>query len=94
MIRPLGKYVLIKRDPLPERTRGGLFILGREWPAIGRVLAIGPKVRLDLAVGDDVTFEKFASENRRFGPDLDLLLLHADELHVRIRYEEQDATHL
>jgi co-chaperonin GroES (HSP10) len=57
MIRPLGMRVLIKRLPLPEQSKGGIFILGREWPLCGEVLAKGPKV-LDLEVGDLVQFKR------------------------------------
>lgn len=41
MIRPTGNRLLIKRLPVPETTQSGLFILGREYPLMGTVLAIG-----------------------------------------------------
>lgn len=41
MIRPIGNRVLVKRLPVPETTQSGLFILGREYPLMGKVLAIG-----------------------------------------------------
>jgi co-chaperonin GroES (HSP10) len=39
--RPLGNRVLVKRMALPEQTRGGLYMLGREYPTFGTVIAIG-----------------------------------------------------
>lgn len=41
MIRPIGNRLLLKRLPVPETTQSGLFILGREYPLLGKVLAIG-----------------------------------------------------
>ena len=40
-LRPLGARVVVERLPLPDQTRGGLYLLGREYPTMGRVLAIG-----------------------------------------------------
>jgi hypothetical protein len=41
MIRPLGNRVLVKRLPLPDTLQSGLYLLGREYPTIGEVLAVG-----------------------------------------------------
>lgn len=40
-IKPIGNRLLLKRLPVPETTQSGLFILGREYPLLGKVLAIG-----------------------------------------------------
>ena len=93
-IRPLGPNVLVRRTPTPEGSKGGLYVLGRELPAHGLVLAIGPGPRdkygdrhalADLAVGDEVTFDKWGADNRAFGEQGDLLILNYDELFLRIR---------
>ena len=41
MIRPIGNRLLLKRLPLPDKSEGGLYLLGREYPLMGEVLAIG-----------------------------------------------------
>jgi co-chaperonin GroES (HSP10) len=45
--RPLGARVLVKREPLPEQTRSGLYLLGRDYPTIGRIVSVGngPRTR-------------------------------------------------
>jgi hypothetical protein len=39
--QPLGPRVLVKRLPLPPKTESGLFLLGRDYPTVGKVLAVG-----------------------------------------------------
>lgn len=74
--RPHGARILVKRWPQVEAHESGLVLpaIARELPQIGRVLAIGPGhwVRklgpwapLDIAVGDDVVFEKFVKTDHR-----------------------------
>jgi co-chaperonin GroES (HSP10) len=41
MLQPLGARILVKRLPPPEQTRGGIYLLGREYPTLGRIEAIG-----------------------------------------------------
>lgn len=63
MIRPHGKRLLVKRLPLPEQTESGLYILGREYPLCGEVLAIGNGVESpQVRVGDMVQFRRKALE--------------------------------
>lgn len=83
MIQPLGARVLIKRLPVPETTQSGLYILGREFPACGEVLAIGTGIRKksrrlpipDLEVGDKVTFQWRDAflDTRQVAPDTFIL---------------------
>lgn len=83
MIQPLGARVLIKRLPLPETTESGLYILGREHPCCGVVLAIGTGIRkksrrlpiLDIEVGDKVTFQWRDAflDTRQVAPDTFIL---------------------
>lgn len=91
-IRPLGNRLVVRRTQTPEESKGGLIILGREIPAHGTVVAIGPGPRNrlgdripidDIAVGDDVTFDKWAAEARSFKGGL--LILHYDECFLRLR---------
>lgn len=45
-LRPLGNRVLVKRLPLPEVRESGLFVIGRDYPTMGLVLAIGNGTRV------------------------------------------------
>lgn len=91
-IKPLGNRIVVRRTAVPEEHKSGLIILGREVPAHGTVLAVGPGPRNrdgdripidDIAVGDDVTFDKWAAEARTF--EGNLLVLHYDECFLRLR---------
>src|SRR5579864_349389 len=39
--RPLGNRLLVKRYTLPEQSKGGIYVLGRDYPTLGTVIAIG-----------------------------------------------------
>ena len=76
MFKPHGPRILVKRWPQIEAHESGLVLpaVARELPQIGRVLAVGAghwskKTRsfqpLDVAVGDDVMFEKFVKTDHR-----------------------------
>lgn len=70
--------MLVKREPLPETTEAGIFILGREYPTIGVVQAIGNGARnpstlqrqaiTDVAVGDYVWYERKSLDTREINP--------------------------
>lgn len=66
-IRPLGKYLFVKRLEAIKKTEAGLFVpdSAQEKPQYGRVLAIGPET--DVKEGDIVVFGKYA------GADVDVL---------------------
>ena len=67
MLQALGARILIRRLPPPEQTRGGIYLLGREFPTIGRIVDIGagkksrkgflrihlPEIRWDVLHCDD-----------------------------------------
>jgi co-chaperonin GroES (HSP10) len=62
MLKPLRDIILIRADKPKEKTASGLYVI-EEWktlPATGEVLAVGPLV-IDVAVGDHVQFERYAS---------------------------------
>lgn len=78
MIRPIGNRVLLKRLPVPETTQSGLYILGREYPLLGRVISIGTgrlgkegRIRMGefidgtVGVGDLIYFHKEAIRQGR-----------------------------
>jgi co-chaperonin GroES (HSP10) len=87
VFQPKGSRLLVKRWPEVEERETGLLLpaAARELPQIGRVLAKGKGwwvkkaaqwVDMDINVGDDVVFEKFAKTDYRIylGEDEFLLL--------------------
>lgn len=87
-LRPIGNRILVRRLPLPDRTEGGLYLLGREYPTLGVVLAIGRSQKTKRArpqaipeildgtirVGDTIYFHREAiRQERDLGNDIILL---------------------
>ena len=77
MIRLLKDKVLIRRLPIPEKTRGGIFLPLKaiELPQLGHIVAIGPKNPDELPIGQMVLFKRF--EGKR-------LFLNGEELHLML----------
>ena len=95
MIRIIGNRVLVKRLESPDTSKGGLFVLGREKPNMGIVVAVGNGPRQgrggrgerlpidDIEVGDEVTFDKWAGESAHV--DDEHMIIDYDQLFLRIR---------
>ena len=47
-LRPLGNRILVKRLSLPDVRESGLYIIGRDYPTMGRVLAVGNGTRTKI----------------------------------------------
>lgn len=99
MLQPLGARILVHRLPPPELTRGGIYLLGREYPTIGRILEIshgtksrknGRRVHLPeviwnfLNIGDYLMFHRDAIRQELVLPG-DLVLLSRE--HCLASYE-------
>lgn len=77
-LRPLGNRILVRRWALPEQSESGIYILGRDYPTMGDVLAVGNGPRrksgerrsIDITVGDIVQWH--------VGPNFDLTQLGPD----------------
>ena len=98
-IKPLKNRLVVRRLPVADQTEGGLFILGREYPTLGTVLAIGrgsyrkrlgtwefdlPEVKLGLlAIGHKVQFSREAVR-RNQEVEKDILILDAEQCLVGI----------
>lgn len=83
-MRILGKRVLLHREPVPERSAGGIYILGREYPAIAQVIAVGSKVGdFEISVGMWVTFNRYEFEKWQVIPEYAIMPI--DRLELRIR---------
>eukprot|EP00244_Chara_vulgaris_P000681 TRINITY_DN11126_c0_g1_i4.p1 TRINITY_DN11126_c0_g1~~TRINITY_DN11126_c0_g1_i4.p1 ORF type:complete len:268 (-),score=53.49 TRINITY_DN11126_c0_g1_i4:461-1264(-) len=71
-MKPLGDRVLIKLAQAEEKTAGGVLLTEstKEKPSIGKVVAVGPghigedgsRRPLDVAVGDNVMYSKYAGQ--------------------------------
>src|SRR6266851_2287391 len=40
-LKPLGNRILVKRLSLPDVRESGLYIIGRDYPTMGKVIAVG-----------------------------------------------------
>jgi len=86
--RPLHDRVLVRRIKLAERTAGGIIIpdTAKEKPVEGEVLAVGPGARdeagklvpLDVKMGDQVLFGKWAGTDVIIGGEDRLILKESD----------------
>ncbi len=69
-IKPLGERIVLKVMESEERTKSGIVLpdTAKEKPYMGKVLAVGPgkvmdngqRASLDVKVGDQVLFAKYA----------------------------------
>lgn len=84
MIRPLGDRVVVKPLPMEERTKGGIVLpdTAKEKPQKGEVVAVGSgrlldngqRVAIDLKVGEQVLYSKYAGNEVKIN-DVDYLIL-------------------
>lgn len=88
-LRPLGKRIVVERLPVPERTEGGLWMLGREYPALGRVLRQSFDAQMalqgDIFNGDLVYFDRTKPELRGVPGEPEHFVIDVADLYARIR---------
>lgn len=87
MIRPLGDRVVVKPLPTEERTKGGIVLpdTAKEKPQKGEVVAVGAgrllesgqRVPIDLKVGEQVLYSKYAGNEVKIN-DEEYLILRAE----------------
>ncbi|MEW6173301.1 MAG: co-chaperone GroES [Bacillota bacterium] len=92
MIRPLGERVVVKPLPMEEVTKGGIVLpdTAKEKPQKGEVMAVGPgrlldngqRVPIDLKVGDQVLYSKYAGNEIKLDGEEYLILRETDILGV------------
>ncbi len=77
-IRPLGKRVLVRRQPKETTSSGGIFLPGAgEDTNRGEVISVGPGVRLDngemdtvsLRMGDKILFGGYHGDSNKIKID-------------------------
>ncbi len=91
-IKPLGDRVLIKALEREEKTKSGIVLpdTAKEKPQEGRVLAVGsgkmlengPKVALEVKVGQKVIFSKYAGTEVKVDGEEMMILNERDVLAV------------
>lgn len=92
MIRPLGDRVVVKPLPMEERTKGGIVLpdTAKEKPQKGEVVAVGSgrlldngqRVAIDLKVGEQVLYSKYAGNEVKINDEDYLILREMDILGV------------
>jgi len=92
MIKPLGERVVLKPLPMEEVTKGGIVLpdTAKEKPQKGEVVAVGPgrlldngqRVPIDLKVGDQVLYSKYAGNEIKLDGEEYLILRESDVLDV------------
>ena len=89
-VKPLGDRVFVKVSASEEKTAGGILLpdTAKEKPQIGEVVAVGDGKRddkgerqaLDVGVGDQVLYSKYAGTDIKLGGDEYVLLSEKDIL--------------
>lgn len=81
MIRMRNNRVLVKRIPIPEKTKGGIILplQAIELPQLAHVISIGPINPEQIQPGDMVLIKKF--EGHRWEKDGEVFhLMHISDL--------------
>ncbi len=91
-LKPLGDRVLVKVASQDEKTAGGIFLpdTAREKPQVGEVAAVGPGKRndegtlipMELQVGNQVLYSKYAGTEVKLGDNEYVLLAERDILAI------------
>jgi chaperonin GroES len=78
-VKPLGERVFVKVSASEEKTAGGIFLpeTAKEKPQVGEVAAVGPGKRnddgsrqeLEVKVGDQVLYSKYAGTDIKLGSE-------------------------
>jgi len=91
-VRPLGDRILVKRLEEEEVMKGGIIIpdTAKEKPQRGEVMAVGlgrldddgKRIPLDVKVGDQVLFGKYAGNEVNIDDDEYLIMREEDVLAI------------
>lgn len=90
-IKPLGDRIVIKVLEKEEKTKGGIVLpdTAKEKPQKGEVLAVGSgeiidgkKVELEVKVGDQIIFSKYAGTEIKLDDEEYLILRQNDVLAI------------
>lgn len=84
-IKPLHDNIVVKADPVEEKTAGGIIIPDnvREKPARGKVVAVGSGAKgepMELKVGDNVMYSKYVGKDIIFEGQEYIIMKESDVL--------------
>jgi chaperonin GroES len=89
-VKPLGDRILVKVREAEEKTAGGIILpdTAKEKPQVGEVVQVGPGKRnedgsyqaIDVKVGENVLYSKYAGTDIKLGGDDYVLLREQDIL--------------
>lgn len=92
VVQPLSDRVFIKVVAPEDKTMGGIFLpdSAQEKPQVGEITAMGPgklnktgtRQALDVKVGDQVLYSKYAGTSIKLGEDEYILLAETDILAI------------
>lgn len=92
MLRPLGDRIIIELVEVEEKTSSGIVLpdSAKEKPQTGKVVAVGTgrvldngtRVELDVKVGDEIIFSKFAGTEVKYDGTEYLILRESDILAI------------
>ncbi len=91
-VKPLGDRVFVKVSASEEKTAGGILLpdTAKEKPQVGEIVAVGPGKRnedgtrqsIDIAVGNQVLYSKYAGTDIKLGTEEYVLLSEKDILAI------------
>ncbi len=91
-VQPLGDRIFIKVTAAEDKTTGGIFLPdgAQEKPQIGEIAAVGPgkvskdgsRQELDVKIGDQVLYSKYAGTDIKIGEEEYILLSERDVLAI------------
>jgi chaperonin GroES len=89
-VKPLGDRVFVKVSASEEKTAGGILLpeTAKEKPQIGEIVAVGPgklnddgsRSEVEVKVGDQVLYSKYAGTDIKLGGEDYVLLSEKDIL--------------
>ena len=80
MLKPLNEYVILSLEKEEAKTKSGIILTTeeKEKPSIGKVIAIGPKVK-DVSVDDKVVYRSYSGTKIK-EEDAEYLIIKAEDI--------------
>ena len=88
-LKPLSDRVVLKSIETEEVTKGGIVLPGsaKEKPQMAEVIAVGPggvvdgkEVKMYVAVGDKVIYQKYAGTEVKFERDEEFIIVRQNDI--------------
>ena len=91
-IKPLGDRVVLKAAEAEEKTASGIILTGtaKEKPQFAEVVAVGSgvvdgkEVKMEVEVGDKVTYSKYAGTEVKLGDEEYIVIKQEDVVGVLV----------